>query len=75
MAGGSGFTNVFRRTSQYAEMWFGLRPIVEAEHSRDDGRVFGGHADGANAAAEISAGMAVLLEFDVEGSLKVANGS
>src|SRR5271154_2600931 len=52
-----------------------LRAIVEAEHSYDDVRVLRWHADGADAAAEISFGMAVLFEFYLESFLKIAGGS
>ncbi len=60
---------------QTSEMRFCLRPVVEAKHSGDDVRIVGGHADGADTAAEIALGMAVLFELHVEGFLEIARGS
>src|ERR1700686_2707819 len=56
-------------------MRFCLRSVVESKYSLDDVRILGGHLDGADAAAEISLGMAVLFELNAEGFLEIAHGS
>src|SRR5260370_3131688 len=71
--GGVGLNSDGRR--QAPEMRFCLGPVVEPKHALDDVRIFGRRVDGADTAAEISLGVAVLLQFHVEGFLPIAYGS
>ena len=52
-----------------------LGAVVETKDAGDDVGVVGGNADGADAAAEISLGMTVFLQFDVEGFLKLGDSA
>jgi len=56
-------------------MRLGLGAIVETKHSGDDVGIVAGHADSADTAAEISLGILVLFEFDVEGFLEIGYGA
>ena len=60
---------------QASEMRFCLGAVVEAKDSGDDVRILRWDADGADTAAEIPPGVAVLFEFDEEGFLKISYGS
>src|ERR1700677_4612101 len=52
-----------------------LGAVVETKDAGDDVGVVGGNADGADAAAEISLGMTVFLQFDAEGFLKLGDSA
>jgi hypothetical protein len=56
-------------------MGFRLRPAVEAKDSPDDAGILGGHADGSDAAAEISLGMTIFTQLHMERPLQISHSS
>ena len=64
-----------RSFGQASEMGFCLGAVVEAKDTSDDIRVLARDTDDSGSAAEISVRIAVLLEFHIEGFLKVGHGT